>query len=467
MDAGIGESMLIGAALGGGTSALTGKNPLLGAGIGALGGAIAPALGEAFSGAGAAAAEAPVAESFAVGAGDSGSDMMGAITGDEGSSSMFGKGITMGSNTGVPSGSYGLNAINPPGAPGLSMPNYVAPTDSVMPGVNNAVAANAGKTPGMLDSAMNWVKEHPFMTAGGVGLGALMLNQQNQYKPPGQETYTGPLSHYSFNPYTYQPAVAPTYGSPYIARAAEGGLMSDYDSGGITSLTNTGMYPGSQQNNAEYARSTQMPNPAMRADYDPETNPYTGDISQNMAEGGITSLGSYSDGGHLLKGPGDGMSDDIPARIGHKQEARLADGEFVIPADVVSHLGNGSTDAGAKQLYNMMDKVRQARTGNLKQGKRIDPEKHMPKFADGGPITGYGGNFGGSYPQYSYADLMSQLRSNPQAFARTPAVNPNNQQMGIQSLANNAAIAQAQQVQPVMQQAIDNPGLYNSGSGGA
>ena len=81
----------------------------------------------------------------------------------------------------------------------------------------------------------------------------------------------------------------------------------------------------------------------------------------------------------LLKGPGDGMSDNIPATISGKQPARLADGEFVIPADVVSHLGNGSTDAGAKQLYKMMDRIRHARTGNKKQGKQINPNKFLPK----------------------------------------------------------------------------------------
>lgn len=89
------------------------------------------------------------------------------------------------------------------------------------------------------------------------------------------------------------------------------------------------------------------------------------------------NLGGYSDGGRLLKGPGDGMSDNIPASIGNRQPARLADGEFVVPADVVSHLGNGSTDAGAKKLYAMMDKVRQARTGNKQQGKQIKAEKYL------------------------------------------------------------------------------------------
>jgi hypothetical protein len=72
------------------------------------------------------------------------------------------------------------------------------------------------------------------------------------------------------------------------------------------------------------------------------------------------------------------MSDSIPATIGKRQPARLADGEFVVPADVVSHLGNGSTDAGAKRLYSMMDKVRKARTGKKMQAKAIKADKYMP-----------------------------------------------------------------------------------------
>jgi hypothetical protein len=102
------------------------------------------------------------------------------------------------------------------------------------------------------------------------------------------------------------------------------------------------------------------------------------DVGQtdDFAMGG--SIGGYSDGGRMLKGPGDGMSDSIPGVIGNKQPARLADGEFVVPADVVSHLGNGSTDAGAKRLYSMMDKVRNARTGKKKQAKAIKAERYMP-----------------------------------------------------------------------------------------
>lgn len=82
--------------------------------------------------------------------------------------------------------------------------------------------------------------------------------------------------------------------------------------------------------------------------------------------------------GGYLDGEGDGMSDSIPATIEGKQPARLADGEFVIPADVVSHLGNGSSKAGSKKLYAMLDKVRHARTGNKKQGKEIKAEKYLP-----------------------------------------------------------------------------------------
>ena len=95
--------------------------------------------------------------------------------------------------------------------------------------------------------------------------------------------------------------------------------------------------------------------------------------------GGLGSLPEYKAGG-ILRGPGDGMSDDIPAVIKGPtpQRAALADGEFVIPADVVSHLGNGSTEAGSKRLYAMMDKVRHARTGNKKQGKQINPDKFLP-----------------------------------------------------------------------------------------
>mgnify|MGYP006276271297 CR=1 FL=1 len=100
------------------------------------------------------------------------------------------------------------------------------------------------------------------------------------------------------------------------------------------------------------------------------------------AMGGLGDLGGYSDGGRLLKGPGDGVSDSIPATIGAKgQPARLADGEFVVPARIVSELGNGSTDAGAKKLYAMMDRVQRARgktTGKNKVAANSRADKYLP-----------------------------------------------------------------------------------------
>jgi len=90
------------------------------------------------------------------------------------------------------------------------------------------------------------------------------------------------------------------------------------------------------------------------------------------------SLGSYSDGGQLLKGPGDGLSDHIPAVIGKKQPARLADGEFVVSADVVSALGGGSTEAGARKLYSMMDRIRKSAHGTKKQVKAVAEKKVLP-----------------------------------------------------------------------------------------
>lgn len=93
-----------------------------------------------------------------------------------------------------------------------------------------------------------------------------------------------------------------------------------------------------------------------------------------MAAGGIATLKK----GQYLNGASDGMADKVPANIDGVQEARLSDGEFVIPADVVSHLGNGNSDAGAKVLKGMMSRVRKARTGNDKQGKEIDPKKFIP-----------------------------------------------------------------------------------------
>jgi hypothetical protein len=107
-----------------------------------------------------------------------------------------------------------------------------------------------------------------------------------------------------------------------------------------------------------------------------------GGVVGRFAHGGLGSLGGYSDGGRLLRGPGDGVSDSIPATIGRaKRPARLADGEFVVPARIVSELGNGSTEAGARKLYAMLARIQAGRAKSVGRGKvavnsRMD--KHLP-----------------------------------------------------------------------------------------
>jgi len=110
-----------------------------------------------------------------------------------------------------------------------------------------------------------------------------------------------------------------------------------------------------------------------------------GGMTMPMATGGISdaayNLGGYSDGGRLLRGPGDGVSDSIPATIGKKQPARLADGEFVVPARIVSEIGNGSTEAGARKLYAMMDRIQHARAQTVGKGKiakNTRADKYLP-----------------------------------------------------------------------------------------
>jgi hypothetical protein len=124
---------------------------------------------------------------------------------------------------------------------------------------------------------------------------------------------------------------------------------------------------------AAAARTAQ---PAMQPSMQPtEANPT---IVPEYARGGIANLGGYSDGGRLLKGPGDGVSDSIPATIGKRQPARLADGEFVIPARIVSELGNGSTEAGARKLYAMMDRIKKARSKAKNIAADTKSDKHLP-----------------------------------------------------------------------------------------
>lgn len=147
--------------------------------------------------------------------------------------------------------------------------------------------------------------------------------------------------------------------------------------------------PAAQASATEQAQGIAAAAPRAAA----QPNPYAGKFAtpwaqkgQNMAAGGIAQ-------GRYLQGNTDGMADKIDTSIDGEQPAKLSHGEFVVPADVVSHLGNGNSDAGAQRLYAMMDKVRQARTGNKKQGKQINPDKFMPgglataNYAGGGMVS--------------------------------------------------------------------------------
>ena len=295
---GVGEAallnaMMTGAAVGGGSSIIQGKDPLQGALIGGLMGGAGGAM---FGSAGAAAGEA------------AGGAMPGAEAAllPETISAQTGSGLGLNSPDFAPMpGTSGL------GAPGTSMlgsnPAVQYSIDSMPATVQSAAAPQ-----GIMGQAKDFfagLTPKQQLLAGGAGIAGLgMVSDQLRGGVHKKKPYSGALSQYRFDPGSYRPY--------------------NYAAGGQT--------------------------------------------------GGIASLGSYSDGGRMLKGPGDGMSDNIPASIGGKQPARLADGEFVVPADVVSHLGNGSTDAGAKQLYSMMNKVRKARTGNPKQGRQISAGKYLP-----------------------------------------------------------------------------------------
>jgi hypothetical protein len=145
----------------------------------------------------------------------------------------------------------------------------------------------------------------------------------------------------------------PMYDNPYLSMTGGMGGM-----GGMGNMSKQGM--------EDYGMQNYMEN--------------FGEFNNMYSGGG--SLGGYSDGGRMLRGPGDGMSDNIPAEIrGRKgrQPARLADGEFVVPADVVSHLGNGSSEAGSRKLYKMMDNIRRARTGRTKQAPAVKAERYLPR----------------------------------------------------------------------------------------
>jgi len=166
-------------------------------------------------------------------------------------------------------------------------------------------------------------------------------------------------------------------------------------------------------------------------------------VPQAMAMGGIANVNQA----YYLGGSTDGMADLVPATIDGTQEARLSDGEFVIPADVVSHLGNGNSDAGAKQLHGMMDTVRKARTGREEQGIQIDPNKFMPKMAQGGIMNLQGGGsvYQNAVPKTNFnvagqvvaTDTDINSTATTANMGNTGANNPENQIAGSESSLSN------------------------------
>ena len=304
-----------GAALSGAAGAITGQNVARSAGIGALGGALSGALAPA----------------------SGGIDSLGAVS----DVAPVTEGAPIASETGDIATNTSGEMLTPQGAVinPQATPTTMGNTQDI---ADMSAGPSAGKVPTATGANANtYMPNAPSSNVAGnnflgmgpatnLQMGVSGLTNLYGYQTPRPGAYTpapykgGNLSKFHYDPNNYQPDVVTPPNPVYHAQYAQGG---------ITSLA---------------------------------------------IGGGISTLGSYSDGGRLLKGPGDGMSDSIPAKIGKKQEARLAEGEFVVPADVVSGLGNGSTDAGAKHLYKMMDKVRHARTGRKSQGKQITAEKYIP-----------------------------------------------------------------------------------------
>ncbi len=345
---GIGEMMMLGAAVGGGSAALTGGDPLKGALLGGLSGGLGGAVSPALSAMGIGSTAATVLPE-AVAAGTTAATSMAptvanaaaintmsptvanaaamnattpfSITGNPAISPALTSSVPSTARLGTLSDmTFGVLPPDSAGIPALLKQSIVPPVTPAVPAGPQTFGEGVKK---FFDNPMDSIKGNM-----GTTFSSALAGAGAKKKREPEEEYDGPLKRFKFNPESYQPSFF----------AAEGGIAT---LGGYDRMV------GEQP------------------------------MYQAMARGGISDLGSYSDGGRMLRGPGDGMSDSIPASISGKRPARLATEEFVVPADVVSGLGNGSSDAGAKQLYAMMDRVRKARTGRKSQGREINPRQYM------------------------------------------------------------------------------------------
>jgi hypothetical protein len=360
---GFGEAALMSAVIGGGMSAAKGEDPLKGALLGGLMGGATGGIGNLLSPANAATT------------GVLGPGLENVLTDSVGNSvaeNMF------------------TTGVGGPAASDILASNL---TNTALPGLNPTLANAAAGAQNLVNNAGPGVQ-----LADAFGEESLRNVTPEMLQPPAPVVPTASMTPEALklqndqlvkSALSYPPPVYP----PEPSQTGLGGLMNKL---GNLSMQEKLLYGGTAalaapavmsmfKGKPELGGEEEYDGPLKKFRYDPSRytpsnvtppTPY----QARYAAGGIANLGGYSDyarGGRMLKGPGDGMSDDIPATIAGNQPARLANEEFVIPADVVSHLGNGSSEAGAKQLYKMMDRVRHARTGKKKQGKQINPEKYL------------------------------------------------------------------------------------------
>jgi hypothetical protein len=296
-------------------------------------------------------------------------------------------GLTNGLSKGIGGPGINLQNISTSAVPGGSANIPLSLTDTASKSLTAPTSLygkyiEAGGTPGQL-----------LTTAGGIAAGGIDLTNtpnlqanvrtkhvQTGVDANGKPVYSNiPLTAYSpyetlnlNDPYSaYGVKAPPSLVLPETRLVAKGGIIHGYAGGGSVAGMPT-PFSGGVSDQYNIPDGT----PAQNTPSSPYGIGRLNNLAAQQSDQQAKTLG-YAHGGYL-DGQGDGMSDSIPATIEGKQPARLADGEFVVPADVVSHLGNGSSKAGSQRLYAMLDKVRKARTGHTKQGRQINPSKYLP-----------------------------------------------------------------------------------------
>ena len=276
---------------------------------------------------------------------------------------------------------------------GPADPGMGVTIDPVTGVVSGNVSSGAGNDWAKLASNILGKAGTPGGIAGLAGLlgGALGMNKPST--PPGWRGQINPEALTATRTQIPQPEYKPYSGDPVMGRKSFTDTTYSLKGAPTTTLNPVAPVIPEVAGPPPAAAPAVMPPVSTPA---PELEPQNTMIGQGYSMGGITDLARGGSTGRprYLKGHTDGMADKIDTDIDGKQAAKLSHGEFVIPADVVSHLGNGNSEAGANVLYKMMDRVRQARTGNSKQGKEINPAKFMPgglatlpAYAGGGAVA--------------------------------------------------------------------------------